>query len=194
MSTIQPIDTSDTFSEQALDDIERGKLLQNLSAIRDQNGSIANIFKTMAHSPAVLDAYLAFNRSLSGSQLSPALREQIALTVAGLNRCDYCASAHSLIGKSLGLERNEVRDNLIGRSDNPHTQAVLNLVSLIVQQRGRVDSRAIETSRQAGITDRQLTEIVAVVAINLFTNYFNHVAGTDIDFPVVETDKLANVA
>ena len=37
--------------------------------------------------------------------------------------------------------------------------------------------------RQSGYTDGQIAEIVAHVALNLFTNYFNHVAGTDVDFP-----------
>jgi alkylhydroperoxidase family enzyme len=36
--------------------------------------------------------------------------------------------------------------------------------------------------RRAGYTDRAVGEIVANVALNLFTNSFNHVAGTEVDF------------
>ena len=40
--------------------------------------------------------------------------------------------------------------------------------------------------RNAGYTDGEVVEIVANVAINIFTNYFNHIANTEVDFPMAQ--------
>jgi AhpD family alkylhydroperoxidase len=37
----------------------------------------------------------------AGGKLGAKLREQVALTTAETNACEYCLSAHSLIGKSV---------------------------------------------------------------------------------------------
>jgi hypothetical protein len=39
--------------------------------------------------------------------------------------------------------------------------------------------------REAGWSDAEVAEIVAHVALNVFTNYFNITAGTEIDFPKI---------
>jgi len=53
----------------------------------------------------------------------------------------------------------------------------------IVQDRGVVTDEDVEQLRRAGYTDGEIGEIVANVALNLFTNDFNHVAATELDFP-----------
>ncbi len=55
----------------------------------------------------------------------------------------------------------------------------------ITEARGHVSDGDIQAVRDAGYTDAQIVEIVAVVAENVFTNFLNVVADTDIDFPVV---------
>ena len=69
-------------------------------------GKIPNILKGLAQSPAALEAYMSLSGALSGGTFSPKVREQIALATAGGNGCDYCASAHTAIGKSLKVEEN----------------------------------------------------------------------------------------
>jgi alkylhydroperoxidase family enzyme len=49
-----------------------------------------------------------------------------------------------------------------------------------------VSDADLSTARQAGVTDAEIAEVVGVVSLNLFTNYFNHVADPQIDFPVVQ--------
>lgn len=44
----------------------------------------------------------------------------------------------------------------------------------------------LAAAREAGVSDAELLEVVANVALNVFTNYFNIVAGTEIDFPLVQ--------
>jgi len=132
--------------------------------------------------------------ALGSTSLSPALRESIALTVAGLNGCDYCASAHTKIGMGAGLSEGEAAHNLNAKSEDAKTQAALNFAALIVEQRGNVNDNDVQAVKEAGYSDGEVLEIVAVVAFNIFTNYFNHVVETDVDFPHVSTQGTKKAA
>ncbi len=163
-----------------------------LDAVQKKLGMVPNLFKTFAHSPAVLQYYLAGSEALGGGALSAGLREQIALVTAGTNECDYCASAHTLMGKGAGLAADEMADNLRGRSASARTQAALAFASAIVRERGRVSDAQLAAVRAAGYGDAEVVEIVANVAANIFTNYLNHIADTVIDFPVVAASAPAH--
>jgi uncharacterized peroxidase-related enzyme len=162
---------------------ERSKLM--LDAVIAQFGKAPNMLRTLAHSPAALQCYLSQVQALSGGELAAQLREQIALVVAGISHCDYCASAHTLAGKQRGLDSAALAESLAGRSHDRRTQAALDFVREIVTQRGHVDVVAVDRIRQAGYSEAGIVEIIAHVGMNLFTNYFNHIAGTLIDFPLV---------
>jgi uncharacterized peroxidase-related enzyme len=139
----------------------------------------------MAQSPAVAQAYLGFSQTLAGGSLSAALREQIALTVSEANQCEYCVSAHCFLGSKAGLSQSELLDARHGTASGEKTNAALVFARKIVDDRGHVHDEDVEEVRQAGYTDGEIAEIVANVALNIFTNYFNHVAGTEVDFPSV---------
>lgn len=156
-----------------------------LDGVQAGLGMVPNIFATFAHAPKVLEGFLALNKTLGQGLLPADLREQIALTVAGANECDYCASAHTALGRGVGLDSAELGRNLQGRSENPRTQVVLDFVHKLVLARGQVADADVQGLRIAGFSDGEIVEIVTHTAVNLFTNYFNHVAGTEIDFPVV---------
>lgn len=164
------------------------KSKQMLGAVAAQIGKAPNMLRTLAHSPAALRFYLSQGQALAEGELTVQLREQIALATAGLNHCDYCASAHTLAGKRHGLDADELAENLGGRSHDGTVQAVLDFVRQIVTQRGHVDADAVERVHRAGYNEAEIVEIVAHVGMNLFTNYFNHVAATVIDFPLVRTE------
>jgi AhpD family alkylhydroperoxidase len=137
----------------------------------------------MATSPAVLNAYLQFNGALSHGTLPPRVREQLALAIGQANECDYCLSAHTVLGKMAGLTPDQVRDSRHGTASDPKTDALLKFARTIVEKRGLVSDDDLRQVREAGYTDGAIAEVVAHVALNVFTNYFNTVAGTDIDFP-----------
>lgn len=160
-----------------------------LEGVNKSLGITPNIMKTMAQSPATLEAYLGFGKALSGASISPQLREQIALTVAGENSCGYCASAHTAIGTKLGVNSDELTANLKGLSSNPKTEAALEFARQIVIERGFVSDDDLKRIRDAGYSEGEITEIVAVVAQNIFSTYFNHIAQTEVDFPRVEVPQ-----
>lgn len=170
------------------------KAQAQLEAVKKMLGSTPNIFTSMAHSPAVLGFYLGASGALAETSISGALREQIALTVAGANACDYCASAHTALGKMQKVNEGELALNLDSKSGDAKTQAAMTFARKIVDLRGHVSDADVNAVRAAGYTDAQVLEIVAVIAINIFTNYFNHIVGTDIDFPLVTTNAVSKAA
>ncbi len=163
-----------------------GKAKELLDGVKSKLGMTPNLMRVMANSPAVLDAYLKFSGTLGSGDLPAKTREQIALTVGQANSCDYCLSAHSAIGKMVGLSADQILDSRRGSSSEPTTNAVLRFARQLVDKRGLVSDADLEAVRSAGLNDGAIAEIVANVALNIFTNYFNHVAETEIDFSRAE--------
>ena len=164
-----------------------------LDGVKQKLGKVPNLLGTMAHSPAVLKTYLAIGESLGSAGLSAGFREQIAMAVAGANQCDYCASAHTVIGKGAGVDGDELGKNLRGESDDGRTQAALAFSRAVVAKRGFVDDSDFEAVRSAGFSDAEIIEIVTVVSVNILTNYLNHAIETVNDFPKVEVDEALAV-
>lgn len=162
-----------------------------LDAVQGKLGVTPNILRTMASAPAALQAYLGFGEALAGGRFDARSREAIALTVAGANACDYCASAHAAVSKSLKVDDAEIDLRLQGHAGDPELDAALVFARTLVEKRGWVSDDDLAAVRGAGHDDGAIVEIVANVAANLFTNYFNHVAQTDIDFPKVQAAKQA---
>lgn len=167
------------------------KAQELLAAVKAKIGMTPNIMKTMAQSAAVLEGYLGLSGALGTGVLSPRLREQIALAVGQANSCQYCLSAHSAIGKMVGLKPEEIAASRRASSADAKTAAALRFVQELVVHKGVVDDGALRAIRAAGYNDAEIVEIVANVALNIFTNYFNHVAGTEVDFPKIEVTLAA---
>ena len=159
-----------------------GKGKELLAGVKAKLGFAPNMMRTMAVSPAVLDGYLCFNAALGGGALGAKLREQIALVVAEANGCEYCRAAHSTIGKMVGLTNGDIVASRQGRSSDPKTAAALAFARAILDRRGDVSDADLHAIREAGHGDGEIAEIVAHVALNVFTNYFNRLARTTIDF------------
>ena len=132
--------------------------------------------------------------ALSQTKIPASLREQLALTVAGANACDYCASAHTTFGRMHKIEEAEMTRNLEGQSSDARTGVVLAFARKIVDLRGRVADADLKAMRAAGFSDAEIVDVVAIVSQNIFTNYFNHIAGTEIDFPVVSSASVTKAA
>lgn len=169
-----------------------GKARDLLDGVQAKLGMTPNLMRAMANSPAALEAYLQFSGALGQGELPAKNREQIALAVAEANSCDYCLSAHSAIGKSVGLSKEQIRDARTGAASDPKSNAILQLTKHLIEKRGLLSNDDLAAARNAEVNDAEIAEIVANTALNIFTNYFNHVAETEIDFPAAE--KLASTS
>lgn len=153
-------------------------------AIEKKLGRIPNIFLNMGNSSAVLEGYLSLSKAADDSTLSPKLREQLALVIGEANKCNYCLSAHSAIGKSIGLAETAITDARKGLASDKKEQAILQFAKKAVEKRGLISKEEVEALKKEGVTDQELTEIILIIALNTFTNYFNHITDPVIDFPV----------
>jgi uncharacterized peroxidase-related enzyme len=180
MSRINPVDrnTANDTVRRSFDGVEKSL------------GVVPNMMRTMAQSPQVLEAYLGFGAALRRGRLPSGLQEQIALAVAEVNACDYCLSAHSALGAGAGLSSEQLTASREGRDSNPRSAAALTFAHAILERRGAVRDQELERVRAAGFSDAEIIEVIAHVAMNVFTNYFNRAAETDIDFPKVTAGQL----
>jgi len=181
MPRIHPVDPA-TASGAAAD---------QLAATKKLFGSTPNMFATAAQSPATLAAMNGFFAALGKSPLGGKVGEQIAIAVAQSNGCEYCLSAHTAIGGMHGVSAANLASARSGHSDDPKAQAAISLALDIVRTKGRVSDATLAAARVSGLGDSEIVEVVGHVALNIFTNYLNNLAGTDVDFPVVAIEQAA---
>ena len=163
-----------------------------LEAVKKQLGSVPNLFRLVANSPAALEGYLGLNAALAKGALDARTRERIALAVAEINGCSYCLSAHTYLGKNLAkLDDAELAANRRGMSNDPQADAAVRFAVKVTNNRGHVTDADLSAVRLAGYSDAQIIEIVLHVSLNTLTNYVNEVAKTEIDFPVVQARSAA---
>lgn len=163
-----------------------------LEQVNKQLGLVPNMFRLISNSPVTLEGYLGLSGTLAKGKLPAATRERIALAVAEINGCNYCLSAHIYLGKNLAkLDDAEIAANRHGASNDPKADAAVRFAAKVARERGHVGEDALRAVKLAGYDDAQLIEIVMHVALNTWTNYINEVAGTVIDFPIVEARQAA---
>ena len=170
-----------------------GKTKEVLEAGKKKFGKVPNIAGAMAHSPALLEGYLNLSGAVSGGTLDAKLREFIALATAERNECYYCLSAHSTMGKMLGINEETLLKSRTEESIDPRTDAALTFVRAIVDKKGKVSDDDFATVKEAGYNEQAIAEIFANVSLNLLTNYFNELARTEIDSPVKAQPLKATV-
>ncbi|MFI7547646.1 carboxymuconolactone decarboxylase family protein [Actinoplanes sp. NPDC049599] len=174
--TIAPVqpETATGAAKDLLDQVQKGL------------GLVPNMAKVMANSPALLKGYLALSAAVGSGSLPAAVRERLAVATAQLNGCEYCLSAHTYIGANIAkVDAAELDSARRAESKDPHVAALLKLSNAIAEHAGDVDDAAINDARAVGVTDQEIGELVANLALNVLTNYFNVLADVDNDWPVV---------
>jgi len=162
-----------------------GKAKQLLNGVQAKLGMTPNMMRAMANSPAVLEGYLNLSGALAHGALPAKLREKIALAVGETNGCEYCVSAHTTMGGMIGLQADEIAAARQSSSADARQDAALKFVRALVEKRGEVSDAEVQAVKDAGYTEGEVAEIIAHVALNLFTNYFNVATQTVVDFPKI---------
>jgi len=175
MTRLQPLDPATAT----------GKTKELFNAVQGKLGSVPNMMRTMANSDAVLEGYLNLSGVLSKGAINARTGELLALAISESNACDYCLAAHNFIGeKLLKTDPAVLEAARKGESNDPKTQAILQFAKTLVSKNGLVNNDDVNTAKNAGLSDAEISEVVAHVALNVLTNYFNNTANTEIDFPV----------
>ncbi|MGM1060837.1 carboxymuconolactone decarboxylase family protein [Saccharothrix sp. Mg75] len=154
-------------------------------------GATPAMFKAVANSPAALKMMWAGFGALGGGRLGAKLGEQVAVLVADRNSCEYCLAAHTALGRKAGVSAEDMGQAQAGHSHDPRAAAALTFAAKLVEDRAQVTDADVEALREAGFDDEEVVELVAHVALNLFTNYVNVALSVPLDFPEVPLHKSA---
>jgi uncharacterized peroxidase-related enzyme len=181
MSRIPLVNPADTTAD-------RQSLLKQ---INKAFGATPNMFKAVANSPAALKSMWGAFGALGSGVLGARLGEQIAVAIAERNRCEYCLAAHTVLGKGAGVSAAQMSAAQAGQSDDPKTAAALKFALKVVGNRGQLADGDVAALRAAGFDDEHIVEILAHVALNIFTNYVNVAFDIPVDFPKVALNPAA---
>lgn len=181
MPRIQPIDAANTI----------GAVADQLAATRKMLGWTPNMFTTAANSTAALTSMNTLFASLAKGKLGGRIGERVALAIAQVNGCEYCLSAHTAIGQLHGLSSSELAAARYGNSIDSKARAAIAFALAVLDAKGRVSDATLADARAASLDDNEIVELVAHVALNVFTNYLNNLAGTEVDFPLVRLEQAA---
>lgn len=154
-----------------------------LQKIKAKFGRVPNIFASVAHSPVALNTLMGMFGALDEGALAGKAHEAIALCVGETHGCAYCTAAHTAKARMVGLTADETVALRKGESDDPKLKAILSLTTAVVEKRGQVSDSELQAARDAGLSDAEMLEALAIVALNTFTNYINALVQTKLDFP-----------
>ena len=161
---------------------QTGKAAELLGMVQKKMGRVPNMMATLAQSPAALESYLNFSGALGGGKFNSKQRELLAVFVGQRNNCGYCVKAHTAIGKHAGLSDAQIESAKNGQASDAKDQALLAFADALLSKNGFISDQDLKAFKAAGFSDGEALETVAVVSLNIYTNYINHVADPVIDF------------
>jgi uncharacterized peroxidase-related enzyme len=160
---------------------------QVYAQIKKAIGSVPNTFAAIAaHGPAALKAVLAADTVLAAGSLTKRDQEVIKLVISDAAGCDYCVAAHHHLAKLAGVKPEELERIREGQpTGDAKRDALVGFVGKLARSSGTVSNEDFAAIKAAGYTDAQLVEISLAFATTVFTNVFNRINDTEIDFPAV---------
>lgn len=146
-------------------------------------GRVSTLAGGMANSPTMIQLYVHAKGAIAEyASFDPALQEAIALAVAAENGCEYCQSAHTWAAIRAGLTDQQTVAIRRGRVDwDEKLDVLLRAAREFVARKGDVTDETFEEALSRGWTLEDLTEMAAHCLANMITNYFNHLARTELD-------------
>lgn len=158
-------------------DTATGKSQELLGELVARHGEVGTMVSTMAHSPAVLGGYLQLSRAMGRAKLDRKLSERISIAVQTLQGCGLCLDSHVAAARRLKITEEEIDNARAGRSADPRITAIIELALRVYREPTSITDVQIDELRGHGYSDREIADVVGIVALNLLTGAFNLVAG-----------------
>lgn len=156
--------------------------LEQLESAKEQFGFLPNLLGYMAESPTLLNSYVYMAKQVAKTQLTPTEQQIVMMTVNRYHECRYCMAGHSKLAETQDIDMSVI--NAI-RDDKPLGNvkyAALRSFSLkLVEQRGVVSQTLVNAFYNAGYTQQNVLDIIAMIAFKVMSNYSNHIVGTELD-------------
>lgn len=167
----------------------REEVSENNQAIFDNLqkalGFVPNLYATYANSDTALENYLNFSNAKTS--LSAKEREVVNLAVSQVNKCIYCLSAHTAIGKMNGFNDDQILELRAGEASfDTKINALAGLAKNVTENRGRTDADILENFFNAGYTKGNLIDVISLVGDKTISNYIHNATQVPVDFPVAQ--------
>lgn len=164
-----------------------GQAADLFAGIKRAVGMVPNAYAAIGtNSPAALQIVLATGDALSKGALSRKEVEAVKVAISGVANCDYCLAAHSLAARKSGIAADDIAALREGRDTaDAHLNAIATFARTVFTSRGTVPVEVVDAVKAAGFNDQQITETLLAIADITFTNLFNRVNDTVVDFPKV---------
>lgn len=155
----------------------------NLQAAEKAYGTIPNLFKGFAASPASLKVYMAMNEALQTNGLLTPVEQQVAyLTISAENGCTYCVGAHSVLAGMANMPDNILTELREQRPlSDPKLNALRNFALSLEKHQGHVPQADLDAFEAAGYGQGHVLDVLTILAQKTLSNYFNHMAETPLD-------------
>jgi len=160
-----------------------GQTKELYEAIKHAVGGVPNIYQGVGNSAAALDGVLHLGAVLGKGHLAAAEIEAVKLAVSEAYGCTYCLAVHTLLGKKAGLTDEQTIGIRRGTPQQPKLAALVEFVNTAIQPKGRISDDDLRAVKAAGYSDAQVTEALLAIGQTVFTNLFNRVHQTPLDFP-----------
>jgi uncharacterized peroxidase-related enzyme len=153
-----------------------------LDRLKTNVGFIPNLAATIAGSPTALQGFVAMQTTLRGSDLAPAEREVVGLTVSRENASPYSMAAHSTFAERAGLPPEEIASLRAGEAlTDARLEALHAFTAELLTSGGTVSADQLSELLAAGYSPENVLEVVTQVAYTTMANLVANIAATPVD-------------
>lgn len=148
-----------------------------LGDLVERHGQVGDMVSTMAHSPAVLGGYLQLSKAMRRAKLDRKVSERVSIAVQSKQGCGMCLASHISAARSLGVSDDEIALAQQGTAMTGPVAAMIALGLQVYRDPTSITDEQIDELRGYGYSDREISDVVGVVSLNILTGAFNLVAG-----------------
>jgi AhpD family alkylhydroperoxidase len=148
-----------------------------LTELLSRHEQVGDMVSTMAHSPAVLGGYLQFSRAMKRAKLNRKVSERISIAIQAQQGCGLCLQSHVNAARAVGVDEEEIKSARAGTSADPAIAAIIALALKVYREPTAITDEQVTELRGHGYSNREIADVVGIVALNILTGGFNLVAG-----------------
>lgn len=141
------------------------------------DGAVGSMVRTMAGSSVLLSGYLDLSRATKRSKLSRADAERVSIALQALLGCGTCLDAHITAGRAAGLDDADVQLAQLGTATTTKSADLIDYALAVQENPAAIDDDTLARLRSHGYSDRELLDVIGLVALNHLTGALNLVAG-----------------
>ena len=158
---------------------------ETFALVEQVMGFVPNSMKAMAHNPAILSGFFALSGAVLGPEnsLDPGLRQMIAYVTSSAAGCRYCQAHTAHTGHRQGVSAEKLDAVWTYETSDLFTEAERAALAL-AQAGGSVPNEATDAhfdALKAHYTNKEISEIVAVIAVFGFLNRWNDTLATPLE-------------